>query len=199
MENIATQAGTITNPITDHDLAALKEKIQEAKRRQEYDKLKEDLHDIIYKASHTPTEFDGAMQIPDTERVLRTKRKKHHFIDLLFERIRGMLSLRPIVGNIIALLLAGLVLFYIFKEVNIAGFAKYQGYFAIGIQIFAAIQIIKSGTRSLLLPILALVLGCIAAHTLSDTQTLFNFNRVFYQHLMIVGIIGLGVSILSID
>lgn len=188
-----------TPSITDYDIQALKDKIAEAKRQHEHERLKQELHDITYKAAHTPTEFDGAMQIPDTDKVLKTKRKHKHFIEMFLERIKGMFSVRPILGNIIALLLSGIALFYIFKEVNLAGFAKYQWYFAIGIQIFAAIQIIKSGTRALLLPVLALVLGGLAAHSLSGNQTLFHFNQLFYQHLMIVGIIGLGVSILSID
>ena len=185
--------------LTEQDLNQLKSQVEEAKRKAEYDRLKRDLHDITYKAANTPTEFDGAMQRPDTNKVLRTKRTKHHFFDLLFERVRGMFSLRPIVGNIIALLIAGVALFYIYNEMNMAGFEKYQGYFAIGIQIFAAIQIIKSATRGLLLPFLALIVGGSIAHSLGADQTLLHFNKAFYEHLMITGIIGLGVAVLSID
>lgn len=189
---------TVTLP-TEQDLSLLKSQIEDAKRKAEYDRLKQDLHDITYKAANTPTEFDGAMQLPDTDKVLKTKRRNYHFFDLLFGRIRGMFSLRPIIGNIIALLIAGIALFYIFNEIDMAGFGKYQSYFAIGIQIFAAIQIIKSATRGLLLPFLALIVGGTIAHSLGADQTLLHFNKTFYEHLMITGIIGLGVAVLSID
>jgi hypothetical protein len=110
-----------------------------------------------------------------------------------------MFSLRPIIGSIIALLIAGVALSYIYHEVDMTSFTKYQSYFAIGIQVFAAIQIIKSATRGLLLPFLALVIGGTVAHSLGAHHTLMHFNRTFYEHLMIVGIIGLGVAVLSID
>ncbi len=164
-----------------------------------YDQFKSDMHDITYRAAHMPTEFDGAMQIPDTQRVLKTKRKGGHFFDVLFDRLQQMFALRPIIGNVIALLMAGVVLYYIFHEVSLAGFGKYQAYFGWGIQLFAAIQIIKSGTRSLLLPFLAMVIGASVSQHLGGHETLLNFGRDFYQHLAIVGIIGLGVAILTID
>ena len=79
------------------------------------------------------------------------------------------------------------------------GFMKYQGYFAIGIQLFAAIQIMKSATRSLILPFLALIVGGTVAHQLPAGHALLHFARPFYQHLMIVGIIGIGIAVLAID
>jgi hypothetical protein len=184
---------------SEQDLNALKSELDAAKRQAQYEKLKNDLYDITYKAANTPNEFAGTMQISDTHKVLKTKRPGTHFFELLFDRIRGMFSLRPIIGNIIALLIAGMVLFYIFNAVNTAGFEKYQNVFAIGIQLFAAIQIIKSATRGLLLPVLALLIGASLAHSLGAHQTLWHFNRTFYEHLMITGIIGLGVAVLSID
>ena len=188
-----------TLPPTDQELEELKSQLSEAKRKAEYEKLKQDLHEITYKSVNTPNEFEGVMQLPDTDKVMVTKRKSHHFFDLLFSRIRGMFSLRPIIGNIIALLISMVALYYIFHEVDMAGFGEYKNYFAIGIQIFAAIQIIKSATRGLLLPFLALIVGGTIAHTLGAHQTLLHFNKAFYEHLMIVGIIGLGVAVLSID
>ena len=184
---------------TDTQIALLRESIANAKRKAEYESLKRDLHDITYQAANTPTEFDGQMQRPDTDRVLKTKRTREHWIELLFGRVKGMFSVRPLIGNIIALLIAGIALFYIFNEVNIAGFKAYQNYFAIGIQLFAALQIIKSATRGLLLPFLALVVGGSVAHSLGADQTLLHFNRNFYEHVMLTGIIGLGVAVLAID
>lgn len=181
------------------DLDLIKNQIREVKRKAEYEKLKKELAAVTREAVTAPTEFDGMMQIPDTDKVLKSERKKQTFVELLFARIVGMFAVRPIIGNVIALLIAGVVMFYIFHEMKAAGFGKYQAYFGIGIQLFAAIQVIKSGTRSLLLPFLALVVGSTVAHGLAVHHTLLDFDKVFYQHLMIVGIIGLGASILSID
>ncbi len=186
-------------PPTEQELYELKEQIKEAKQKAEYGRLKQELQDITYKAVHTPTEFDGAMQIPDTDKVLKAKRNKYHFFDLFIERIKNMFSFRPIIGNVIALLLSMVALYYIFHEVDMAGFGKYRSYFAIGIQIFAAIQIIKSATRSLLLPILAMIVGGSIAHSIGAHELLLHFDKAFYEHLMITGIIGLGVAILTID
>ncbi len=188
-----------TLPPTEEELSELKEKIREAKQKAEYEKLKQELHDITYSAAHMPTEFDGAMQMPDTDKVLKAKRNKRHFFDLLIGRIKNMFSFRPIIGNVIALLLSMVALYYIFHEVDMAGFGKYRSYFAIGIQIFAAIQIIKSATRSLLLPILAMIVGGSIAHSIGTHELLLHFDKAFYEHLMITGIIGLGVAILTID
>jgi len=189
----------ITAQPTEEEIQALKAQIVEARRKKEYDQLKCELENITYKAVNTPNEFDGMMQVADTEKTLKTKRSKHHFFDLLFDRIRGMFSLRPIVGNIIALGISIIALYYIFTELQHAGLGKYQPYALIGMQIFAAIQIIKSGTRSLLLPALALIVGTTAMHSLHHGQMLFHFTKSFYEHLMVVGIIGLGISVLSID
>lgn len=189
---------TDNNP-TDQELEVLRGQLESAKRQAEYEQLKQDLQEITYKTANTPNEFEGSMQIPDTDRVLKPKRTEKRFVELIAERIRGMFSVRPVIGNIIALLLAGIALYYIFNEIKEPWFIKYQNYFGIGIQLFAALQIIKSGSRSLLLPVLALVVGGIASHSLSADQTLFHFGRAFFEHLTIVGVIGIGISILSID
>lgn len=184
---------------TEAELQELRDKIQEAKRNADYQKLKDELKDIVFRANNTPNEFEGMMQVPDTERILKSKRANPRFFELLFDRLRGMLSIRPVIGNVIALLIAGLLFYYLFHEIGEKWFLAYQRYFSIGIQLFAAIQIIKSGTRSLILPFLALVIGGIASHSLHVDQTLFHFSKSFYEHLMIVGIIGLAMSVLSID
>ena len=190
---------TINLP-TETDIRVINTQIQDAKRSAEYEELEQELHDVTYKASHMSTEFDGQMQLPYIHQVLKSRHRKLHFFDILFARIHAMFSLRPVTGNIIALLIAGIALFYIFNEANMAGFEKYQNYFAIGVQIVAAIQIIKSATRSLLLPFVGLVIGTAVAHSLgAPHSTLLHFNREFYQHLTMVSIIGICVAVLAID
>jgi len=183
----------------EQELLSLKSDIEATKRKAEYERLKKDLRAMTYQAVNTPVEFDGVMQSTDTYKALKTRRQGYHFFELLFGRIRGMFALSPIIGNIIALLIAGIVLFTIFNEVDAAGFKGYQSYFVIGIQLFAAIQIIKSATRGLLLPFLALIVGGVMAHGLGGEQTFLHLGKAFYEHLMIVGILGLGVAVLSID
>ncbi len=190
---------TVTLPPSEEDLARIRAEIQGAKRQAEYNQLKRDLQDITHKAANTSNESDKLMQLPDIDTILKSQRDKPHSLKLFLDRVRGMFSVRPIIGNIIALLIAGIALFYIFDEVNVTGFGKYQSYFAMGIEIFAAIQIIKSATRGLLLPFLALTIGGTIAHSLGADQSLLHFNKAFYEGLMITGIIGLGVAVLCID
>ena len=172
----------------------LKEEMAEAKRKAEYQKLQQELKKI-----KEPNEFEGAMHMPDTEQVLRTPRKRYAAVDLIFSRLGRMFAVRPIIGNLIAIGLAFFALFYIYHQIDLSGFGAYHKYFGLGIQLFAAIQIIKSGTRSLILPVLSTVFGTIAAHTIPHHHLLFGYNAQFFNHLAIVGIIGIAASILSID
>ncbi len=191
------QNGNLITLPSESELQTLRDQIGEAKRIAEYVQLKRDLQDIVSKSVNMPNEFEGVMQIPDTEQVLKSKREKPRFLELLTERLRGMFSVRPIIGNVIALLIACVLLYSIYDQLGVTHATK--DFLSIGIEIFAAIQIIKSGTRSLLLPFLALIIGCTASHSIASNNLIFHFGKDFYQHLMVVGIIGLGVSVLSID
>jgi hypothetical protein len=184
---------------SENDILTLKDKLEKANRAAEYQRLKADLHDVTYKAVNTPNEFEGAMQMPDTDRVLKTKRASYSVIELIMERAKNMFSIRPVIGHVIALLVAGFVLFYIFNEIDTKWFVKYQTYFALLAQFVGAAAIIKSATRSLLLPAIALVFGSMAAHSLGAHELLFHFGRSFYEHMMVVGVIGLCMSVLNID
>lgn len=135
--------------------------------------------------------------MPDTQKTLKSKPESPRFVELFIDRLRDMFSVRPIMGNIIALLIAFIALYYIYDELGVSRATK--DFLAIGIEIFSAIQIIKSGTRGLLLPFLALIIGGTGTHMLSHSPMLFHFGHAFYERLMVVGIIGLGVSVLSID
>lgn len=192
-----SQNGNLITLPSEADLQILRDQISEAKRIAEYAQLKRDLQKIITETVNTPNEFDGMMQVPDMQQMLKAKREKPRFIDLFIDRLRGMFSVRPIMGNIIALLIAFIALYYIYDELGISRATK--DFLAIGIEIFSAIQVIKSGTRGLLLPFLALIIGGVGAHILSHSPMLFHFGHTFYEQLMVVGIIGLGISVLSID
>jgi len=184
---------------TDCDLEQLRQQVKSIRKQQEYRQLSAEVKRSTQEAFQEHMAMDGEMVTPDSYKVLRTKRHTFSFIDMVLRRLVGMVSFRPIVGNIIAIGLAMLALYYVYQEVDLAGFAKYRDYFGIGIQLFGAIQIIKSGTRSLLLPLIAMIWGGMVAHTLGAHDTLFTFGKTFYEHLMITGIVGVGVSVLTID
>lgn len=143
--------------------------------------------------------YGSPMQQPDSHRALKSESARPHLIDMILSRLKTMFSLRPVVGNIIGLMVASLALYYIFHEFQHVGLGKLERYAGIGIQIFAAIQIIKSGARSLALPVLAAVIGTSVYHSLGAHEYLLHFPKAFYQYLMVVGVIGMGISVLSID
>jgi len=181
------------------DVLELKERISDTKRQQEFAQLKTTLGEMTVNAQATPNEFEGGMQMPDTQRVLKTKREKPHVIELVLGRLGLMLGVRPVIGNMIAIGVALAALVVLQHEVILHGFAKYQHYIGIGLLAFAGLKIIKSATRSLLLPLVATAAGAVVSHSLGHHHLLFGYGVTFYQYVMIVGIIGLGISVLSID
>jgi len=90
-----------------------------------------------------------------------------------------MFAIRPIIGNIIALGLSCFALFYIYHEIDLAGFSGYRHYFGVGKLLFAALQIIKSSTRCLMLPILALVIESLIAHKCQVRRRYLVFPKPF--------------------
>ena len=154
------------------EISKIKEQAQIAALQEELESLKK------------PSEFEGAMQEPDDQKVLKTKRQSAKLMDLILERLIRMFAIRPIIGNIIALGLSCFALFYIYHEIDLAGFSGYRHYFGLGTLLFAALQIIKSSTRSLMLPILAfLVTGSLIAHSLKRDQSSEGYHQFFSQIL----------------
>ena len=146
---------------------------------------------------HQPNEFEGAMRIPDTERVLKTKRKKNLLVELVISRFLGMMAFRPIIGNFIAISMAFVALYYLFEVAAYPWLEGYRQYLAILIECAAGLQIIKSSTRSLLLPFVALVIG----GTLStvDLNLGWGFNPHFFEALTLVGVLGCLFAVINID
>ena len=58
----------------DHEIEGVKSQIKDMTRKAELEKLKQELAEITQKAVNTPNEFEGAMQLPDTDKALKTKR-----------------------------------------------------------------------------------------------------------------------------
>lgn len=178
---------------------SLQHKIETAKKHQEHQRLKQELENIATETASMTDAYQGAMQTPDTQRALHTKRNGWHLIELLQTRFIRMLSPRPIIGNLIAIGIMLVALFFLQHEVTLHHFEKYRHYIGVSLLCFAGLQIIKSSSRSLILPLLAMVIGAMISHTLTPHETLLSYGTTFYQYVMIVGIIGLGISAITID
>lgn len=191
-------SNTTQSAPTEVELNDLKAQLEAAERQRQYDEIKSKL-DAIKEQGSEPNEFEGAMQIPDSEKVMQTKRQSQHLIEKIIKRVTHMLSPRPVVGNLIAIGLAFIALHFLRHEVTLAGFGKYQNYIGTGLLIFGAIQVLKSSTRSLFIPVVTMIAGAIISHTLPHGEHFLGYTAKFYQYVMITGIIGLGISVLTID
>jgi len=189
--------------ITEREISELKEKIADQKRVDQYNKLKADLEDISYRAANTNNEFQSAMQSPDTDRVLQSRKGKDNFINLFIARVQRMCSPRPAVGNFIALGITLAVLFLMRSGIvthigswDVSNFLPYLGYLALA---SGALQIIKSATRTLLIPLLALIIGGLITASMGQNDIVMSFGKEVYSGMFVCGIIGLIIASFSID
>jgi len=185
--------------VIDNDIRDLKSKIDEQHKKQEYEKLKQDLFDITYKANNTMTEFDGGMTEVDTEKLLKTTRSKDSFFDLVIARIIRMFNARPVIGNIIGIGLAFVGLMSMNKYMNNPELVMVKMYLGRFMMISGVVQILKSATRSLLLPLVATAVGGIIANQLTGNHLMLGQPSWFYQGVLITGLIGIAISVFSID
>ena len=185
--------------VNDNDINELKLKIDAQRKVHEYAKLKKDLFDITYQASHTLTEFDGGMQQIDTEQSLKTKRTTSSFYDLLISRTIKMCNVRPIVGNVIGIVLSIIGLVFLLNFLNNPELKTLKIYLAYFIEIAAAVQVLKSASRSIVLLLVATIMGSIVSNQLTGHQLFLNQPSLFFQAMMITGLIGISISVFSID
>lgn len=185
--------------VTDKELNDLKSKIAAQRKIQEYEQLKKDLFDISFKANHTLTEFDSGMQQVDTERALKTKRSNPSFSELVISRIIKMCNVRPIVGNFIALGLSIFGLIFILNFLNGSDLKSLKVGLTYFIEIAAAVQVLKSASRSIVLPLAATAIGAVISNQLTGHQLFLNHSSDFFQAMMIIGLVGIGISVFAID
>jgi hypothetical protein len=185
--------------VTDEEINELRNLIGEHKKREEYARLKRDLHNITFQANHTLTEFDGGMKQVDIDRVLSTGNRKQSLSEIFIARLIKMCALRPIIGNLIGVTLAMISIFSMHGFLNIPDLALLKSYLSIFIEIAAGVQILKSASRSLVLPIGTVLFGAVIANQLTVHQLFLNHTADFYQAVMITGLIGIAVSVFSID
>jgi hypothetical protein len=185
--------------VIEQEIRDLKLEIAEQKKKEEYETLKKDLLNITYKANHALTEFDGGMTEVDTEKLLKTSRSKDSFFDLVIARIIRMFNARPIVGNIIGIGLAFVGLMSMNKYMNNPDLVMVKMYLGRFMMISGVVQILKSATRSLLLPLVATAVGGIIANQLTGNQLMLGQPSWFYQGVLITGLVGIAISVFSID
>ena len=181
------------------DIDDLRDKIEDEKRKSEYEKLKQDLIDISLNAKYDINEFDSGLKKVDTERVLTSQRKTNHFSDILIQNFLKMASPRPVARNIFALAVLFGCVFCVITFLHIKQFEPYKIHFCYFLESAAAIQILKSASRSLFIPLAALLIGIVTSTTMQNNQMLLQHHQLFYQALMIVGILGLTISVFTID
>lgn len=185
--------------VTDKEINELKSQIDAQRKIQEYAQLKKDLADISFKTQHTLTEFDSGMQEVDTHRVLKANRTNASFSELVISRIIKMCNLRPIVGNFIALGLSATGLIFISTFLSNPDLKTLKIGLTYFIEIAAAVQILKSANRSIVLPLAATTTGAIVSQQLTGTHLFLNHSTEFFQAMMIVGLVGIGISVFAID
>jgi hypothetical protein len=185
--------------VIEKEIRDLKSKIAEEEKKKEYDNLKKDLFDITYKANNTMTEFDGGMTEVDTKKLLKTTRSKESFFDLVIARVLRMFNARPIVGNIIGIGLVFVGLMSMNKYMNNPDLVMVKMYLGRFMMISGAVQILKSATRSLLLPLVATAVGGTIANQLTGNHLMLGQPSWFYQGVLITGLVGIAISVFSID
>ena len=189
--------------ITDQEINDLKNQVEAKKRQAEYDRLKQDLADITYRESNRPTEFDSGMQYPDTDRSLKDHSRKDGFVNRVIDRLTHMLSIRPITGNLISIAITISVIVIARKgivthisDIDIASYLPFITYLAI---FSAGMQILKSSTRSLFLPLVATIAGGIISASTGSEDLILTFPHWVFQGMFIMGLLGLVAGAFSID
>lgn len=184
------------NSNTNADLAREVERAREQRERQ---RLQAELQGLRDEIRATNTASDGMRQ-PDTYRVLKSTRKgKPVFLDLVMARLGAMFDVKPIIGSLIALGLLVLAFALVMHRLPPQLLNDYGVYINWVLGIAASIVVIKSATRSLTLPVLAVLVGGLSTTVVHFHQSLFTLDAAFFIRMLIVGVIGLVMAAVSID
>lgn len=111
---------------------------------------------------------------------------------------RSMLAFEPIITNSIALALCCAALLIVKHPTLLPAMGKYYGYFSMLLRCLAAWQVILSARKSLLLPLLTLLVAGVGFILVAQHVELAWLPMALLKNLMLLGLIGLAVSIFSI-
>ena len=185
--------------VSDEEINALKKEIENKKRFDEYQKLKNDLFEINFKANNTLNEFQGGMKQVDAERVLKDNKSNQTLADVIISRFIKMCSLRPVSGNLIGIGLALIAIISLHYYLGTKDLLPLVMIVTYTIEAGIGVQILKSANRSLVLPIFSTIFMMVALINLNEGQSLFLHPLIFYKIGLLVSIIALTISVFSID
>jgi len=191
---------------TQSELDNLKDQIQEQRRLAEYQKLKQDLEEITVKAVNTQTDLDCAMQVPDTDRVLDSKSKVNSVIDKMITRACQMCSIQPVIGPVVVLLLilTGPLFLSFLADTATTHDAEFLSkvipFLMKGSVTMIAMSfvIIRSASRSLLLPIVGMLTSAFFCTSLEASEKVLHFHFNDFIILGVASFIALLISAISV-
>lgn len=185
---------------TNDDLAILKDRLSEQKRIAEYQQLKKDLEEMTTKVVNTPSDLEGSMQVPDTDKVLVTKRLTHSIVEKIVDRALKMCAIQPIIGSIIAIMLpiGGMFFLHFLSQLaskhGVHWLAQGLPYFMKGSIIAISLAILASASRSILLPVLGMVVAGFFCSILQGHETVLHFG---FNDFLILGVTSFVASLFS--
>jgi hypothetical protein len=122
---------------------------------------------------------------------------RRYFVKRFKEIMRSLFSIEPIITNLIALTICGVILFMLSYKDLIPNLGKYYLYLYRAVQFLACIQVIRSARKSLVIPLLVLLIAGIGlgTHFMPD---LLPLSLSTFKEMMLVGLIGLAVTVFYI-
>jgi hypothetical protein len=184
---------------TEQEIARLRREIDASRRQEELKKLKEEMAEITLKAQYDLGEFEGGLKEVDTERLLKNKQKSNHLMDKALSSFLKMMSVRPVIRNLVAIFVLMGCVVCLLDFLHIKALEGKIIYFCYFIEVAVGIQILKSATRSLLIPVAATLIGAVVANTMPEGSLFLMHHQLFYQILMVTGIVGVMMSVFTID
>jgi hypothetical protein len=184
---------------TEQEIPRLRREIDASRRQEELKKLKEEMAEITLKAQYDLGEFEGGLKEVDTERLLKNKQKSNHLMDKALSSFLKMMSVRPVIRNLVAIFVLMGCVVCLLDFLHIKALEGKIIYFCYFIEVAVGIQILKSATRSLLIPVAATLIGAVVANTMPEGSLFLMHHQLFYQILMVTGIVGVMMSVFTID
>jgi hypothetical protein len=111
--------------------------------------------------------------------------------------IKQFFAVEPVISNIIAIVLCAGCLILLNYPALLPKLGKYHLYIIYAIKCLIGLQLIKAATKSLLLSFSAIALAGIALW-LCYSGLFFVGTQAIWQQMMVMGILGLGISIIFI-
>jgi hypothetical protein len=117
----------------------------------------------------------------------------------LFSTLRLMSAFDPIIPNLIAVGLCALALTLLSFPGLVPNMGKYHAYLCYAIDAVAVCQVIKSATKSLLLPLMVIIvasLGLTLGYLFAPFAAVIPL--LVFKKLMLMGVVGVGVSAFTV-